>query len=457
LAVQFLLASLAVLLVSMAVIGAWVGGQIEEGVLNNFAATAAFYVDSVLSPSLQVLATSATLDDADIAHLDWLLDATLRGRRVVTVKVWSSDGTVLFSPDRALIGRRYGVDEDLGLALQGVVNANISDLEDPENEFERERGYSRLLQVYAPIRANTDGHVIGVTEFYQPPDELYGDITAARARSWLVVGLVTATVYLLLAGIVKRGSDTIIRQEGLLRRQFGELSILHERVRQAAARTTTLNEQALRRISADLHDGPAQTLALALLRLDSLHAPRACTDCGPLSADFEVVHGAVRDAMADLRTISASLRTPELDRLSLLEVAERTVAAHQRRTGAPVELRTEGLPEEAPLAIKIAALRTLQEALSNAARHAGPGTSIAVELRATAEALELTVADRGRGFLTHAVERGGGMGLVVMRERAELLGGTFEIESQLGQGTRVRACWPLAQHEEPWLTPSASS
>jgi signal transduction histidine kinase len=68
----------------------------------------------------------------------------------------------------------------------------------------------------------------------------------------------------------------------------------------------------------------------------------------------------------------------------------------------------------------------------------------------------LTVADRGRGFLTPA-ERGGGMGLVVMRERAELLGGTFEIESQLGQGTRVRACWPLTEHEEPWLTPSASS
>jgi signal transduction histidine kinase len=457
LAVQFLLASLAVLLLSMAVIGAWVGGQIEEGVLDHFSATAAFYVDSVITPSLQGLATSTTLNEAEIAHLDWVLDETLRGRRVVSVKVWSTDGTVLFSPDRALIGRNYGVDEDLGLALQGVVNANVTDLQDPENEFEREHGYVRLLQVYAPVRSSSDGHIIGVTEFYQPPDELDVDIAAGRARSWLVVGLVTAAVYLLLAGIVKRGSDTIIRQEGLLRRQFAELSVLHERIRHAAARTTTLNEQSLRRISADLHDGPGQTLALALLRLDRLHTPPECANCGPLAGDFDVVHGAVREALTEMRAISASLRTPELDPLSLVEVAERTVGAHQRRTGATVELRTEALPDQAPLVIKIATLRTLQEALSNATRHGGPDSAILVELRATAEELDLTVADRGRGFLTRDAGRAGGIGLIVMRERSELLGGTFEIESSPGEGTRVHARWPLTQHEEPWLTPSASS
>jgi signal transduction histidine kinase len=457
LAVQFLLASLAVLLLSMGVVGAWVGGQIEAGVLDHFAAMSAFYVDSVISPSLQVLDTSAVLDDDEIAHLQGLLDATLRGRRVVTVKVWSMDGTVLFSPDNALIGRNYGVDEDLGLALQGVVNANISDLEDPENEFERQRGYSRLLQVYAPIRASRDGHVIGVTEFYQPPDELDVDISAARARSWLVVGLVTAAVYLLLAGIVKRGSDTIIRQEGQLRRQFGELSMLHERIRHAAARTTTLNEQSLRRISADLHDGPGQTLALALLRLDRLKTPPDCTDCGPLAGDFGVVQGAVRDALTEMRAISASLRTPELEPLSLLEVAERTVATHQRRTGASVDLRADGLPDQAPLAIKIATLRTLQEALSNATRHGGLGTAIQVILRATDEALDLKVGDDGCGFVMRDAGLRGGMGLVVMRERAELLGGTFEVESRVGEGTLVHARWPLTNHEQPWLTPSASS
>jgi two-component system NarL family sensor kinase len=69
----------------------------------------------------------------------------------------------------------------------------------------------------------------------------------------------------------------------------------------------------------------------------------------------------------------------------------------------------------------------------------------------------MTVADSGRGFLACDVGRAGALGLVVMCERAELLGGTFEVESQPDVGTRVRACWPLTQHEDPWLTPSALS
>jgi signal transduction histidine kinase len=456
LAVQFLLANLVVLLLSMLVLGSWVGQQIEAGVLDHAAATEAFFVDSVISPSLQGLAANPELDAADIARLDWLLDATLRGRRVVTVKVWSPDGHILYSRSRPLIGRQYPVDEDLGDALRGEVNANISDLQDEENELERQQ-YSRLMQVYAPIRASSDGHIIGVTEFYSPPDELFADITAARARSWLVVGLVTAAAYLLLAGIVKRGSDTIIRQEGLLRRQFAELSVLHERIRQAAARTTALNEQALRRISADLHDGPGQTLALALLRLDGLRTPPECLVCGPTSADHDVVVAAVRDALAEVRTITASLRTPELERLSVAEVAERTITTHQRRTGAHVALWTETLPARVPLAIKIAVLRTLQEALSNATRHGGAGVEMAVRLHGLGETLHLTVTDHGCGFVVEHADQSGGMGLVVMRERAELLGGAFEIRSQPGQGTVIQAYWPLTQHEEAWLSPSVSS
>jgi len=449
LAVQFLIANLIVLLAGMAVIGSWVGAQIEAGVLDHAASTSAFFVDSVISPRLQVLAAKTQLDDADISQIDWLMDATLHGRRVVEVKIWSTDGTVLYSRrNPPLIGRHFGVDDDLGQALRGEVNANISDLQDEENEYERQ-DFSRLLQVYAPIHHDIDGRIIGVTEFYQPTEELDTDINAARARSWLVVGMVTAAAYLLLAGIVKRGSDTIIRQGGLLRRQFGELSTLHERVRQAAVRTTTLNEQALRRLSADLHDGPGQTLALALLRLDNLRNPPN----GDLTSDFNIVHGAVRDALAELRTISAQLRTPELKPLSIVEIAERVVDAHRRRTGAHVELHAVELPTQAPLAIKIAVLRTLQEALSNATRHARAQLPIDVEVRAAGDSLHVTVVDHGDGFDVHLAQYSDGLGLVGMRERAQLLGGTFEIHSRPGDGTLVHTSWPLAVQEELWSSP----
>jgi signal transduction histidine kinase len=313
---------------------------------------------------------------------------------------------------------------------------------------ERQR-FDRLVEVYAPVRQDSDGRVIAINEFYLLPDALDGEIRDAQFRSWAVVAAIGLVTYLLLAGIVKRGSDTIRHQQRELERRLDQNVRLHERVRQAAGRTTALNEQALRRISADLHDGPGQALALALLRLDALQAPCQgdSAACVRTHADFETVHSAVRDALSDLRAISAGLRLPELERLSVAEVASRAIDDHQRRSGVVVARRLESLPEQAPLPIKIALLRTLQEALSNATRH-GRGDDVRVELDGADDRLRLTVSDQGPGFDTRQADSsaGPGLGLAGMRERAELLGGTFAVESSIGFGTTVRVCWPLNAH-----------
>jgi signal transduction histidine kinase len=209
-------------------------------------------------------------------------------------------------------------------------------------------------------------------------------------------------------------------------------------VRRAASRTTALNEQALRRISADLHDGPGQALALALLRLDALRVP-----CGD-ARDLAVVHDAVQDALKELRAISSGLRLPELEPRPLKEVLERAIDAHERHSGISVERHLERLPDQVPLAIKIALLRTLQEALSNATRH-GKGVRVVVHVQVEASLLWLKVADGGPGFDTAAVQPAEHLGLAGMRERVELLGGRFTIESTPGAGTTVSAGWPLSE------------
>ena len=303
--------------------------------------------------------------------------------------------------------------------------------------------------MYAPVRQDSDGRVIAVDEFYLLPDALEQDIREAQLRSWAVVGGIGLLTYLLLAGIVKRGSDTIRRQQRELQRRLDQNLQLHERVRQAARRTTALNEQSLRRISADLHDGPGQALALALLRLDALQTPCALHEfrddrvCIRTRADFATIHSAVRDALTDVRAISAGLRLPELERLTLAEVASRAIDDHERRALMHVERQLDGLPEQAPLAIKIALLRTLQEALSNATRH-GRGADVRVQLTCSGDKLQLCVSDSGPGFDPRSVEGSGRLGLAGMRERAELLGGGFEVHSEIGHGTSVRVYWPLA-------------
>jgi len=201
----------------------------------------------------------------------------------------------------------------------------------------------------------------------------------------------------------------------------------------------------LRRIGADLHDGPAQALALALLRLDSVTPGNG--DSAPRSADLAIVQKAVQDALSEVRAIAGGLRLPELQPLALAEVAERAIQDHERRSGTPVRLILDTLPEDAPLAVKIALLRSLQEALSNATRH-GSGVDVHAHVWSDGGRLNLAVSDEGPGFDPDRVATEGHLGLVGIRERAELLGGGFWIEAAPGRGTRVQMHWPLTESGE---------
>ena len=449
LARQFLLASLLVLLINGLIIGIWIGRQIESNVIHNAGIDTALFVDSTIAPYMQSHADQHPLNTTETAALDRHFGAGPLRERIVAIKIWALDGTILYSPNRQLTGQRFAIDADLREALNGQINANMSDLRDPENIFERQH-WSRLVQVYVPVREGTSGKVIAVAEFYQLPDVLERDITAARLRSWEVVVALTLATYLLLAGIVGRGSRTIDRQQRTLNEKVIELSALldqnralSERVRQAAGRTTTLNEQALRRISADLHDGPGQTLGLALLRMDSLSL--CCGD----TEDFAIVESAVQDAMREIRAISAGLLLPELETLTVVEVVERAVREHERRSGTTVTVDVRNVPQHSPLPVTITLFRSLQEALSNATRHGG-GVGVAVRIWVEAEQLCLAVSDQGPGLsATPGLERPH-LGLAGMRERAQMLGGDFQLRSEPGHGTAVEMCWPLTMKEEAW-------
>jgi signal transduction histidine kinase len=448
LSAQFLVASLVISIGGMLVIGLLVSRQIEDGVLNRTASITALYVDSVVAPRLQALAEQPRLDDAQVKTLTWLLTSTPLADRIVTYKVWSLQGEVLYSPDPQLIGQRFPIDSGLAQATRGTVGVDMSNLTEPENVAERQR-WKRLVEVYVPVRDGTRQRVIAVTEFYQLPDEIDGAITAALWRTWAIVAGTTLVMYVLLAGIVRRGSNTIVRQQQALREKVLELSQLlaqnqrlHERVRQAANRTTALNEQSLRRIGADLHDGPAQALALALLRLDTV-APSA-GEPSQQSETLAVVQKAVKEAMGEVRAIATGLRLPELQPLSLTDVADRAVQAHERRSGTPVELCLEALPEQAPLAVKIALVRSLQETLSNATRHGG-GIDVRAHVWVEADRLHLAVSDAGPGFDWTAVDTDGHLGLAGIRERAELLGGQFHIDTTPVRGVIVQMYWPLVE------------
>jgi signal transduction histidine kinase len=260
-------------------------------------------------------------------------------------------------------------------------------------------------------------------------------------------------MYLLLVGIVHRVSNIIESQrdelEGNVTRLRGLLvqnRNLQERMQAAAERTTALNEQYLHRISADLHDGPAQDVALALLRMEGLDAAlRDDHKAGRESdgrEDLNTVRSSLDSALADLRSIARGLRLPEIENLTPTDTALRVLRDFQRATGTEVEFRHEDIPTKAPLPVKITIYRVLQEALANSFKHAN-GASQTVTMTSNGTDLSLEVTDDGPGFDPQTRLEDGSLGLTGMRERVEMLGGRFDVAATAPSGTRVQIRLPL--------------
>ncbi len=210
-----------------------------------------------------------------------------------------------------------------------------------------------------------------------------------------------------------------------------------DRLRQEETESRTQREER-RRIARDLHDVVLQDLSGALQSLRLTHL-RAKDSGGEPDLGEELE--ALGRATSGLRSAMYDLRHEEKERPFVKSVESLVELNRQltpgRRTALEVE---EGLPEELPREASVELLRVLQEALVNARRHSGAG-SVEVRLRAGGGALVAEVTDDGKGFDTAPTRAG--VGLSAMRERVEGLGGTFEVESQAGEGTKVRVTVPL--------------
>lgn len=447
---QFLVASFPVLLVGMLAIGLWVEREIESGVLTRIAEVQSLYVDSVVAPHLAGLLRSESLDAQQKDALDALFVDTPLGRKIVAFILWRPDGRILYSNVPELVGRQVNVGRGLRTALEGKVYAKVIDRGTQPHPYANASWPRRLIEVYAPVHTAALGATVGAAEFYQTTTELDAAMREARWRTWGVVAATTLVMYLLLFGFVRRGSQTIVAQREELTSQVSDLSSLAranaglaDKLRRASARTAALNEGMLRRVACDLHDGPAQDLGFAKMRVESM-ATRASSapDAMPVArTDIEAVRAALDLAMTDLRAICAGLQLPDLEPLQPSEVVARAVRDYERKTGVAVVLACSGETGPVALPIRITLFRVLQEMLANGFRHGG-AIEQEVRLACAPDELRLTVSDRGPGFDAAAASTRTHGGLAGMRERVRALGGTFDVTSRPGMGTMLVATLP---------------
>jgi signal transduction histidine kinase len=155
--------------------------------------------------------------------------------------------------------------------------------------------------------------------------------------------------------------------------------------------------------------------------------------------------GNIDVATETVRRLATNLRPPALDHLGLAAAIELEAAAVARRTGLRCRvtgrLRTSGTPEQTT-----AVFRIVQEALMNVVRHAG-ASAVRIVMRDTPGHLSVKIQDNGRGITARQLDDPGSIGLLGMRERAELIGGQLQITSKRGKGTAILIMAPASREQ----------
>ena len=492
---------------------------------------------------------------SDYGALDAFVDSAILQRGFVRVKLWAPDGTILYSDDETLVGKKFEPNEDFENLLQPT--SKVSDLSDEENEFERDEFSAGLLETYVPVRAE-DGDLLAVWEVYHLLDEHNAAVIETRRTVRIAVGagLGLLAIFLVsvfgglissaqrrrreaesrsadlstLLNIVRATAKTLDRDEiiaetlrqlyaskgfewvtlthtdrdgtasvlaaqgnpvgvgagagesatpctrveattsvatgslviegcahahadqaaaqALLQASVEELGVsthradLYEyletsraRLREVMQRLVSAQESERQRIVGEIHDGLGQELHRVLFGI------RGCLT-GERSEVVDELHNLeelVSVSSGKLRRLLQELHPSMINDIGLAASLRSLVERMRDQYDLRVELHQADFPEQSE-ATRMALFRIAQEALMNIVKHAG--TRMA-RLSVTTDDghITLEVEDDGIGI---SERRGEGLGMWLMRERAEGLGGSFEVVSAAGS-TTIRARIPLEE------------
>jgi signal transduction histidine kinase len=439
---RFTLLSAVILFVGALLMAWWIDRRIYQVVTEDSIELAGVFVDSTIAPHLAELPSVNSLTVSQAAHLRQLIANNVDSGRYAAVNLWSPSGDLIYSTLSVPLDEAQSA-TGLRAALAGESFSVATDHVEGDTE---PSGPGAFLESYFPVRGEA-GDVLAVIDLYQNLAELERSTLQVRLQTWLFVGTATTLMFFLLYGIVRQGSETIESQQAALARS-------RQQIQQAAVRAAALNEAAMRRLGADLHDGPAQDLGIALMRMEPLRAAVAThiesggqhsVDLDTASFDLQLIHTALQSSLQEIRNLAGGLRLPELSELNLSGTVRKAAADYTRKTGKGVEI--EGpQPLAGDTALKSAAYRLVQEALNNGHLHGEPCRQ-KVRYLVDGNMLRLVIEDDGSGFdVGRMRERGPRrqLGLAGLQERVEILGGYFEVQSAPGKGTLVRALLPLA-------------
>lgn len=194
------------------------------------------------------------------------------------------------------------------------------------------------------------------------------------------------------------------------------------------------------RLSRQMHDGPAQALSNFILQTE-IAMRLFDVDAAQAKAELNSLKASAMSTFQKVRNFIFELRPMMLDDLGLVPTVRRYADAFKEQTGLDISVTITGNERRLEPYLEVMLFRAIQELLGNSARHS-QGNVVKVMVDMGDERVRVSVEDNGRGFDPEVVQQGASLGLKLIRERAEMLGGSFEMDSAIGKGARIAFAVP---------------
>ncbi|GMQ84756.1 MAG: hypothetical protein BMS9Abin07_0320 [Acidimicrobiia bacterium] len=366
---------------------------------------------------LPFVSTETPLDAAALSSLDADVRIRILGGETVRVKVWTADGTIVYSDAKKLIGERFELSEAAQIAFFGGTGTQVSDLSDAAHAIDRMFG--ELIEFYVPVVGDL-GEVVAVVEVEQDVTALNAALGRITRNVWWSIGLGLAALGLFMGVLAMVRA----REMNQRRRQAEEL----------LQSSFLAGEQERRRIVGALHDDIGQPMYRVLYGLEGSRARLGADD--PVYDELGHLEEIVREMDGTLRNELRILQV-ELAADTGLDVAlEDLVALTGDETGLDVTL-TVSLVASPPREHSTELYRAAREAITNVRKHAR-ATRVTMSVYEDGRCFVLEVIDDGIGVLDEP-----GLGLSTTRQRFRVLGGDIDVSSISDGGTRFHAWLPF--------------
>jgi signal transduction histidine kinase len=419
--IQVIVAVVAVV-IGVAVAGAFASRRVaERQSVTDAANTTDLIARQVVQPAITNGLVSG--NPRALAAFDRVVRRQVLRSSVVRVKLWTAAGRILYSDEPRLIGQRFplGSEERAALA-RPAVHAEVSDLQRPENRYER--GFGKLLEVYRPVWTPSGQPLL--FETYSP----YRLVTQRTGELWRGFAGITISSLLILVALLLP----------ILWRLLNRVSRAQRQREVLLQRAVDASDEERQRIAGTLHDGPVQELAATSFTVAGAAERAAGSGQPELAGMLTTAAGAVRASIRGLRSLLVDIYPPSLTTAGLVPaltdltevLAARSIATH---LSLDEDAAARLTPDQQQLVFRIA-----RECLRNAARHAS-SRNVEVRLFREGHSTVLEISDDGTGFDPAPVlgnPEDGHFGLRILTDVAASSGADLLLATAPGAGCRWR-------------------